>query len=148
MSSGTSLGLGAQDALIQAIANASCGAKTVVTVVTPGAILTPWREDVAAVLTPMMPGKEYGAAIDSVLFGDVSPSGKLAITFPAVDNEMNITAGQWPGPFDFDIMFPLHPKTHTHTHNIPKNNPKKTHELRHYFPTLHYFPRLASANAM
>ena len=39
----------------------------------------------------------YGAAIASVLFGDVNPSGKLAITFPVTENDMNITQAMWPG---------------------------------------------------
>lgn len=62
-----------------------------------GAILTPWRTNVAAVVTPMMPGQQYGNAIASVLFGDVNPSGKLAISFPNSENDMNITQAMWPG---------------------------------------------------
>ena len=62
------LDLGTQDGQIAAFA-AVAGKKMAVVVVTPGAILTPWRDSVAAVLTPMMPGQQYGAAIASVLFG-------------------------------------------------------------------------------
>ena len=45
----------------------------------------------------MFAGQQYGSAIASVLFGDVNPSGKLAITFPVTENDMNITQAMWPG---------------------------------------------------
>eukprot|EP00040_Diaphanoeca_grandis_P032533 m.197263 g.197263 ORF g.197263 m.197263 type:complete len:787 (-) comp32656_c2_seq1:40-2400(-) len=90
------LSLGDQDALISAVAVES-GKKTAVIVVTPGAILTPWRNNVSAVVTNMMPGQQYGAAIVDVLFGDVNPSGKLALTFPNIENEVNFTESNWPG---------------------------------------------------
>jgi len=90
------LSLGDQDNMTAGVA-AIAGKKTAVIVVTPGAILTPWRNDVAAVLTPMMPGQQYGAAIADILFGVVNPSGKLLVTFPNVENEMNLSVAQWPG---------------------------------------------------
>jgi hypothetical protein len=77
--------LGSQDGEITAFA-AIAGKKMAVVVVTPGAVLTPWRGNVSAVVTPMMPGQQYGNAIASILFGDVNPSGKLAITFPVTEN--------------------------------------------------------------
>jgi len=92
----TSLGLGSEDELIATVAKAA-GKKTVVIAVTPGALLTPWRDDVAAILTPFMPGQEYGNAITEVLFGDVNPAAKLPITFPKVENEMEFSKSQWPG---------------------------------------------------
>merc|ERR1711935_1066811 len=90
------MNLGTSDAQIAAFASVA-GKKMAVVVVTPGAILTPWRTNVAAVVTPMMPGQQYGNAIASVLFGDVNPSGKLAISFPNTENDMNITQAMWPG---------------------------------------------------
>ena len=45
----------------------------------------------------MMPGQQYGNAIASVLFGNVNPSGKLAISMPVTENDMNITQAMWPG---------------------------------------------------
>ena len=75
----------------------AAGDKTIVVFVTPGAALTPWAKDVSGVITPLMPGQAYGDAIASVLFGDVNPSGRLPLTFPNVENEVNFTVNQWPG---------------------------------------------------
>ena len=91
-----SLALGSQDALVAAVA-AVAGKKTAVVAVTPGALLTPWRRNVSAVLTPFMPGQAYGDAIAAVLFGDVNPSAKLPVTFPNVENETQFSLQQWPG---------------------------------------------------
>jgi len=90
------LTLGDTDSLIVDVAEAA-GNKVVVIAVTPGALLTPWRDQVGAVLTPLMPGQEYGDAIAEVLFGTVNPGGKLPLTFPNAANEMEITKEQWPG---------------------------------------------------
>merc|ERR1712118_123201 len=90
------LTLGKQDDLIKAVA-AAAGSKTAVVAVTPGALLTPWRDSVNAILTPMMPGQQYGNAISDVIFGDANPGGKLPITFPTKENEMEMTQEQWPG---------------------------------------------------
>ena len=65
--------------------------------VTPGPVLMPWRAGVASVITPMMPGQQYGAAISDILFGVVNPSGKLLVTFPETENDMNMSVSQWPG---------------------------------------------------
>merc|ERR1712038_133319 len=90
------LTLGSEDNIIANVAKV-LGKKTVVVAATPGALLTPWRDDVGAILIPFMPGQEYGNAITDILFGDVNPAGKLPITFPKVENEMNLTQHQWPG---------------------------------------------------
>ena len=84
------------EALISAV-GAAAGKKTAVVAVTPGALLTPWRTTVAAVVTPMMPGQQYGNAIADVLFGDVNPAARLPVTFPAVENQVNFTNEMWPG---------------------------------------------------
>jgi hypothetical protein len=44
-----------------------------------------------------MPGQEFANAITSLLFGDENPSGKLPLTFPNVENEMQLSTAQWPG---------------------------------------------------
>ena len=87
------LALGAADtAMIDALVAALAGAaaeRVVVVASTPGALLTnPWAGAVGAALVNFMPGEQVGHAVAAVLFGDVSPSGRLPVTFPNVDNEV------------------------------------------------------------
>jgi len=84
-----------QEKLIAAAASSQ--KKTVVIAVTPGAILTPWRDSVAGIIMPFLPGQEYGNAISDILFGDVNPSARLHTTMPKIENEMKMTESQWPG---------------------------------------------------
>jgi beta-glucosidase len=78
----TGLGLpGDQDRLISAVAAAN--PHTVVVLNTGGPVLMPWLRRVAGVIEAWYPGQEDGNAIAAVLFGDVNPSGKLPMTFPA-----------------------------------------------------------------
>ena len=78
----TGLGLpGDQDALIRAVAAAN--RHTVVVLNTGGPVLMPWLDAVSGVVEAWYPGQEDGNAIADVLFGDVNPSGKLPMTFPA-----------------------------------------------------------------
>ena len=69
-----------QDALIRSVAAAN--PKTVVVLESGGAVLTPWRDQVGALLAAWYPGTAGGAAIADVLFGRTNPSGHLPITFP------------------------------------------------------------------
>jgi beta-glucosidase len=48
----------------------------------------PWLDKVQAVLETWFPGAGGGPAIANVLFGDVNPSGKLPITFPASEADL------------------------------------------------------------
>jgi beta-glucosidase len=83
------------DALIASIS--AVQPNTVAVAVAPGAILTPWLDDVAAALVLFMPGQEYGNAVRDLVFGHVNPSGKLPLTFPNKENEVGFTPAQWPG---------------------------------------------------
>jgi beta-glucosidase len=56
--------------------------KTIVVLLGGSAIIAPWRSSVAAVLHAFYAGQEAGHAIAALLFGDVSPSGKLPFTVP------------------------------------------------------------------
>ena len=92
---------GDQDALIEAIATAN--PHTVVVLKTGSAIFMPWLDKVPAVLEAWYPGEEDGNAVAAVLFGDVNPSGKLPITFPAQLEDMPAkTPEQYPGVKDVE----------------------------------------------
>ena len=70
-----------QDALVSAVAAAN--PRTVVVMENGGAKVLPWLASVNAALEAWYPGQRGGEAIANILFGDVNPSGKLPITFPA-----------------------------------------------------------------
>ena len=72
---------GDQDALIEAVAAAN--PRTVVVLHTVGPVLMPWRDRVAGIFASWYPGEQAGTAIAALLFGDVDPSGRLPMTFPA-----------------------------------------------------------------
>jgi beta-glucosidase len=81
-----SLGLpGDQDALIEAVARAN--PRTVVVLHTSNPEAMPWLDRVAGVVEAWYPGEEAGSSIAAVLFGDVNPSGKLPVTFPANEKQ-------------------------------------------------------------
>jgi len=70
-----------QDELVQAVVAAN--PRTVVVLLGGGPIETaPWISQTKAVVEAWYPGMEGGNALAHVLFGDVSPSGKLPFTFP------------------------------------------------------------------
>lgn len=72
--------VGDQDALIARVAAAN--PNTIVVLNSGAPLAMPWCDQVAAVVQAWYPGQECGNAIADVLFGDVSPSGKLPMTFP------------------------------------------------------------------
>jgi beta-glucosidase len=87
---------GSQDALISAVAAAN--PHTIVVLNDNSAILMPWLNQVAGVFEGFYDGQEWGTAIAALLFGDVDPSGKLPVTFPASLTALPAsTAAQWPG---------------------------------------------------
>ncbi len=70
-----------QDEVIAAVAKAN--PNSVVVLETGGPIAMPWKDDVGAIVEAWYPGARGGEAITAVLFGDVNPSGRLPVTFPA-----------------------------------------------------------------
>lgn len=102
--SGLGLSLpGDQDAVVRRLAGLS--RRTVVVLNTNSAVLMPWLEEeeevggsgaggVDAVLELWYPGQQVGPALERLLFGDVSPSGKLPLTFPrSLSDALRIGAG-------------------------------------------------------
>lgn len=73
--------VGEQVALIEKVAAANKNTVVIINTGSPAAM--PWLDQVAAVVQAWFPGQECGNAIADILFGDVSPSGKLPQTFPA-----------------------------------------------------------------
>ncbi|MCI3131840.1 beta-glucosidase family protein [Phenylobacterium aquaticum] len=69
-----------QDALIAAVAAAN--SKTIVVLETGTPVTMPWLDQVSAVLEAWYSGTRGGEAIGRILFGEVSPSGRLPISFP------------------------------------------------------------------
>jgi len=94
---------GNADALVRAVA--ARARKTAVCVSVPGAVLTPWREEVHALTAAFMPGQEYGNALADVLFGSTNPSAKLPLTFPTKENEVNFNASEWPGVDNVGVYY-------------------------------------------
>lgn len=89
-----------QDGLIRQVAAAN--PHTAVVLETGAPVLTPWREEVGALLEAWYPGQEGGTAIARILFGDVDPGGRLPATFPQQQSDIP-TAGdlkQYPGVAD------------------------------------------------
>jgi len=74
-----------QDALIEAVSAAN--PKTVVVLESGGPVLMPWLDKVKAVLAAWYPGQRGGEAIARILFGEVNPSGRLPMTFPAAESQ-------------------------------------------------------------
>ncbi|MDM4769444.1 glycoside hydrolase family 3 C-terminal domain-containing protein [Solimonas sp. SE-A11] len=72
-----------QDALIRAVA--ATNPNTVVVLQVAGPVLTPWRDQVAAILVAWYPGQEAGDALAHVLFGDTDAGGRLPLSFPKAE---------------------------------------------------------------
>jgi beta-glucosidase len=77
---------GGQDQLVADVA--ALNPRTIVVLEGSGPVTMPWLGDVAAVLMAWYPGQQGGTAIADVLFGDVSPSGHLPLTFPVAEADL------------------------------------------------------------
>ncbi len=78
---------GSQEALIRAVA--ATGTPTVVVLIGGAPItMSPWLDEVAAVLMAWYPGEDGGAAIADVLLGRRDPGGRLPITFPMSEGQL------------------------------------------------------------
>jgi beta-glucosidase len=88
---------GGQDELIRAVKAAN--PRTVVVLMSATPVETAsWEQGVPAVLEAWYAGQEQGDAVARVLIGDVTPSGKLPLTFPRADDQTPLsTPEQYPG---------------------------------------------------
>ena len=55
---------------------------TVIVNISGSPVEMPWIDEASTVVQGWFMGSELGNALGDVLFGKVSPSGKLAVTFP------------------------------------------------------------------
>lgn len=81
-----------QDLLIRTVVAAN--PRTIVILATGGPALMPWLEQVPAVLESWYSGQEQGNALTDILFGDITPSGKLPITFPRSDADTPVSSSE------------------------------------------------------
>jgi beta-glucosidase len=90
------LGLpGHQQALIDAVVATG---KPVIVVLIGGSAITmsPWLDEVGAVLDAWYPGEQGGPAVADVLFGDADPAGRLPITFPVSEGQLPLVYDHQP----------------------------------------------------
>jgi len=110
------LALGEADQQLIVQACASYPGKTVVVINGPGAVLTtPWdSSDCGAILMQWYPGQEMGNALADVLWGDVNPSARLPVTFPAAEGDSPLqTPAQVCTP---PLPSPASRRAHFHSH--------------------------------
>jgi beta-glucosidase len=87
---------GSLNALISAVA--AVNPRTVVVLDTGGAVLTPWRSKVVAIVEAWYPGQQGAQAIAQVLSGVVDTSGRLPLTMPGSDTSTPTSnVAQFPG---------------------------------------------------
>ncbi len=75
-----------QDALVEQVAGAN--SRTVVVLETGTAVTMPWLPRVNAVAEAWYAGSKGADAVANILFGDVSPSAKLPMTFPRSEADL------------------------------------------------------------
>ena len=95
-----------QDAMIAAVVAAN--PRTIVVLETGGPVLMPWLGKAAAVIEAWYPGGQGGAAIADILFGDVNPSGRLPMSFPASLKQLprpEIPGWRLPANRSFDVHY-------------------------------------------
>ncbi len=109
---------------IQMIETAAIAGKPVVVVIVAGSavLVETWRDKVGAILQTFYSGMEGGTALASLLFGRVSPSGRLPFTvardaadYPFFDRDaVSIDYGYWHGyaKFDREGRVPRYPFGH------------------------------------
>lgn len=87
-----------QNLLIEKLAEFN--SNIIVVNISGNAVSMPWVDKVPAILQSWYNGSESGSALASIIFGDISPSGKLPFTFPKKMTDIgahNYDASCYPG---------------------------------------------------
>jgi beta-glucosidase len=89
-----------QDALIEAVAAAN--PNTIVVLETGNPVKVPWADKVGAIVEAWYSGQRGGEAIARVLTGEVNPSGRLPVSWPADESQLPrpVIPGTGAGPND------------------------------------------------
>jgi len=109
---------GRQEALLKTVYSVSAE-RTILLLMNGGAVSSPWaQQHVPAILQAVYPGEEAGNGLADVIFGAVSPSGRLPVTYyysetdipPITDySVLNRTYRFFPGtplyPFGFGLSY-------------------------------------------
>jgi beta-glucosidase len=90
------------DQLVRAVAAAN--PRTVVVLATGGPVTMPWLSSVAGVVQTYFGGQAQGAALADVLFGDVNPSGRLPVTYPARQSDVPV-ANPWDRQNNLNVVY-------------------------------------------
>jgi len=75
-----------QDALVDAVAAAN--PHTIVVLENGGPVAMPWADRVQGIIEAWFPGIGGAQSLANILFGDVNPSGRLAISFAKSDDQL------------------------------------------------------------
>ena len=75
-----------QDALVNAVAAAN--SHTIVVLENGGPVSMPWADRVQGIIEAWYPGIGGAQSLANILFGDVNPSGRLAISFAKSDDQL------------------------------------------------------------
>lgn len=97
-----------QDELIEQIAalDAKAGKKTIVVLNAGGSVnVTPWKDQVGALLQAWYPGEDGGTAVAELLFGDANPSGHLPISWEKQLTDNPSYENYYPQPGSIDIPY-------------------------------------------
>jgi hypothetical protein len=93
-----------------------------------------WLDSVAAVLEAWYPGGEDGIAGADVLIGEVNPSGKLPMTFPASDGPTFARNPEWyPGngqKVQYDEKFEVGYRWYQSQHLTIRKEPRSPIDIR------------------
>lgn len=93
-----------QDELIRQVAR--LGKKTVVVMNAGGSVdVTPWKDQVGAILHAWYPGEDGGTAVAQLLFGDANPSGHLPISWETKLSDNPSLPNYYPEPGTNKIVY-------------------------------------------